>query len=135
LKQVAEKAAATAAIKKLLEKAQDEFWLANHEVRELERQIPTFQVTSSGVVYPAGFHRRVERAVARAQEAEGVFQQARDRAQKANGELFRAQKARELWDIQEEHLASQRDAEAALPPDVRERRALRARLAELEGGR
>lgn len=135
LKVIAEKAAAQAAIDKLRIKAQDAFWLASMEVRKLDREAATFPVLERGVAFPPGFQRRVEQAQERVAQAEHAFQQAAKRAQQANAELNNAQKAAEVWRYQEAHLASQAAAEAALPPAERERRQLRARLAQLEGGR
>lgn len=133
LKLVAERAAATAAVNKLSEKTQDEFWIASMELRKLEQQVATFPESASGVIYPRGYAGQVERARERVAQAEHAFKQAAKRAQQANAELHNARKGAELWENQERHLASQRDAEAALPPAERERRQLRARLAELEG--
>jgi hypothetical protein len=113
LKALGEKAAAAAALTRLREKAQDEFCLVTFRLRDLERQVETFPLTERGVLYPAGYARRVARAQAQVEHAEAAYHQALERERPVIAELHNLQRSASLWEQQQQHLARQGAARAA----------------------
>jgi hypothetical protein len=113
LKALGEKAAAAAALTRLREKAQDEFCLVTFRLRDLERQVETFPLTERGVLFPAGYARRVARAQAQVEHAEAEYHQALERERPVIAELHDLQRSASRWEEQEAHVARQAVARAA----------------------
>jgi hypothetical protein len=123
LKVVAEKAATVAAIEKVAEPKRDEFLIATSAVRSLGRELAAAGLTVRGE--PNVSYARALRREAAAREA---FEAVAAALSSARGELTTAQRDAAEWDRRETFWAEQRAAEAALTPEERQRRAIRAAI-------